>query len=59
MKHKHYDINILSDAGIPEQGDAQVEVYFDDLPQSAQETIIDLIVSIIETKKNRKRGAHE
>jgi hypothetical protein len=59
MKYKHLDIKFLSDDGVPAQEDAQVALYFDDLPPFAQEAIIDLIASIVETKKNQKRGAHE
>lgn len=55
MKKKHYDIKILSDDGTPDQGDAQGKLYFDDLPPSVQETIIDLIASIVETKRNPQK----
>ncbi|WP_435549728.1 hypothetical protein [Desulfobacterium sp. N47] len=55
MKTKHYDIKIISDYGSHEQGDTLGELYFDDLPQSIQENIIDLIASIIENKNNSKK----
>lgn len=58
MKQKKFDINLFTEEGTPEQADTQAELCFENLPPHAQETIIDLIVSIIATRK-KKEGTHD
>ena len=59
MKIKKFDINLLTENGIPELADTQAELCFENLPPHAQETIIDLIASIVTTRKKQKEGTHD
>jgi hypothetical protein len=55
MKQKHYDIKILSDNDSPDGVGTKGEFYFEDLDVFSQETIIDLLASIIEGKHNPRK----
>jgi len=53
MKHKKYDIKIVTDNDAPLADEAKGVLYFEDRDKFQQDAIIDLLTSIIKNKYNQ------